>query len=177
MMLRVEDNTHATPIAVIPPARFAAEMGELRHYELQAEWDAITAVQAKLNAGEHLTRADTHPLGISVRYLSDAEGIAERAREWFRTRAEIETGHSHDPGDPWDGRETFIEILHTGNAVVVGMNEVWALLPAPSHWAYLAANALDYAGQFLPDTALIRQITTIGEPIPGRDLHAHALTW
>ncbi|WP_067694578.1 hypothetical protein [Nocardia jejuensis] len=179
MYLRIEDDKLYHPFAVVPPGEFteALENCSRARYFTPEHWKAVAEVQRKLDNGEPVTRADTTPAGIDVRYLSDAEGIAERARYFFRDRAEYETAAmaSPVPGDTWPGHRRFIDSVRSGQAIVCGPNEIHAFIPATA--SHVLGPALEYAAQHIPaDTPLIRSIPA-GQPMPGTDLHAAVLTW
>lgn len=181
MMLRIEESGMCWPLTVIPPEQFETVMVADHHPAwTPAERAAITAIQRKLSTGVPVTYRDTQPLRLSVRYLSTAEGVAERAREWFRDRALLEEQYlkSRNPEDHWsnrDAQQRFTEALFSGNAIVVGPNEVHAFVPARCWADGAVGEALDHAGRYLT-TARIRPIDSAA-PDHVQDLRAGLITW
>jgi hypothetical protein len=88
-----------------------------------------------------------------------AQTIVERTNQAFRDRAD------HCDPDDWTCRETYrdyVAVLRTGRSWANGERSVVASVVDTDDgrlWHYVASEALDSAGQDLPDSAYIQQLS------------------
>lgn len=84
--------------------------------------------------------------------MTTATEVAAAANAWFQKMADSEDAHD------WINRDSYrayVAMLRTGRARVVNGTKVVARVAPGTCWGYVTADALDSAGQNLPDTACI----------------------
>jgi hypothetical protein len=91
--------------------------------------------------------------------IPTALDIAGDAQAWFATYADAQD--PRDWGDEYS-RLRFLSVLRSGDARAVADRSVAVSVAdhQPNNcWGYVASYALDHAGQNLPDTAVINQVS------------------